>query len=351
MKQVELDVAVSSQAPTEWNRWVYENSQYAGARQLACRSKLYEIEHDGKSIFLSCEKSKNRVAGALISWIPPQNSSVLRNIISLITGVGNGRLVVFEGPVISEQRFEVLSSLFLAVDDVAKSMRASSITFNALPDAYVAKGQDFWEGTFLASGYEKHDWLTSVVNLQTEEDAYFKSLRAKERNTIRKCQKAGVSMLKCDTLELYLEDFCRNYYEGQWSDERQESCEKQWEHYDPDHFSFFVAKTSDGEVLGTLGTYHFAGYVTVRLINRTAVCRQLKLPVQDFLHWSVMNHHRRQRDACFDLAGVAPSPAGEKEKGIRFFKEKWGGALRPAPSFFKDRRPSWLTLLHKILLV
>lgn len=50
-----------------------------------------------------------------------------------------------------------------------------------------------------------------------------------------------------------------------------------------------------------------------------------KIPAQDLLHWELLLEAKRLKCHTFDLAGVSPNPVSPKEKGIRRFKEKWGG--------------------------
>ncbi len=163
--------------------------------------------------------------------------------------------------------------------------------------------------------------------------------------------KAGVYLRKCETKSSFIHDFCEEYYSESWSEERLDRMERQWDLTDHQFYSYYVAVSKNEEILGVLGTYNFNGYITERLSKRTSVGKKSNLPVQDFLHWAIMECCRGAGDQWFDLAGFSPTPQSEGEKGIRFFKEKWGGELREAPFFLKDCRPSWLALLRKILPV
>ena len=61
--------------------------------------------------------------------------------------------------------------------------------------------------------------------------------------------------------------------------------------------------------------------------------RDSNIPVQDLLHWHAFITHRELGDRVFDLAGFAPAPSTEKEKGIRAFKEKWQGRTVMIPRY------------------
>jgi hypothetical protein len=95
-------------------------------------------------------------------------------------------------------------------------------------------------------------------------------------------------------------------------------------------YSWLVAVGPEGTSLGTLGTYRHAGVATEVMSSRDP---GVASPAQDLLHWEAMRRHRDAGDEVFDLAGMSPDPATGKEEGIRRFKEKWGGAVVPAPQY------------------
>jgi lipid II:glycine glycyltransferase (peptidoglycan interpeptide bridge formation enzyme) len=60
-----------------------------------------------------------------------------------------------------------------------------------------------------------------------------------------------------------------------------------------------------------------------------------KLYANDAIKWAVIEYGKKKGNKLYDLTGVSPSPETEKEKGIRRFKEKWGGKLINYHTFSK----------------
>ena len=59
-----------------------------------------------------------------------------------------------------------------------------------------------------------------------------------------------------------------------------------------------------------------------------------------------MRYVRDKGCTLFDLAGVAPEPANQKEAGIRRFKEKWGGKYVEYSRF--EKRTALGNAWHKV---
>ena len=89
-------------------------------------------------------------------------------------------------------------------------------------------------------------------------------------------------------------------------------------------------------VLACLGMYIFNGVATEFASSISALAYEKKIPVQDILHWEMMLEAKRMGCHTFDMAGVNPSPQTPKEKGIRQFKEKWGGRYVEYNIYHKD---------------
>ncbi len=165
--QNKFDISVTTEAPDDWDSWMLAQGHcYAGARQLSCRANIYDIEHEGKTYFLLCECDGAREAAVLASWIPSKRNSFLHRVLTRFLGVGNGVLEVFEGPVAKTNRHGEFSQLLAAVDKLAKDLRVSSIRISVIPFGYIKSKENFFADGMEAHGYIRHDWLTSVVNLE-----------------------------------------------------------------------------------------------------------------------------------------------------------------------------------------
>jgi hypothetical protein len=331
-----LVVRESGEAPADWNEWLESAGANAGSRQTSWRAAQFEIEYGGSSYFLEARQDGSRVAGMLATWVPLSGRfTSVKRMASVVGRLRYSRLEIFDGPAVPSGDLGYVEPLMDRLDMIAKRHRVAGIRFSCFPPGYDVSDDSQIHRLLVKHGYRRIDWNTSVLSLDLPEEQALAHLRAKERSAIRKCERSGVLFQECTDEESYLRYFVKGYY-SRGADLASER--RQWRANLPEYSRFFVALSADGQVLATLATYRFNGYVTVRRIKRTIAGKMSKLAVQDFLHWRVMHFHRSLGDRWFDLAGIAPEPSTEKEAGIRFFKTKWGGTEKSAPRYFKDMR-------------
>jgi hypothetical protein len=83
----------------------------------------------------------------------------------------------------------------------------------------------------------------------------------------------------------------------------------------------------EGRVVAVMGVLACNGVAVEVEVGATEACEKDGLPANDYLKHFVMQWAGEQGMRRYDLAGVALEPADDKERGIRRFKEKWGGDL------------------------
>ena len=147
----------------------------------------------------------------------------------------------------------------------------------------------------------------------------------------KKAGRLGVRVLKIKDWDQYIKLFYKSYMT--WARpttvidlEIIEEQYKIWNHdKNQDYYSFYVALDEKDSPIGVLGMYIYSRVATeiCSAISPDAIERGI--PVQDFLHWSLIADAKTEGCVIFDLAGVAPSPSSIKEKNIKRFKKKWGG--------------------------
>lgn len=181
------------------------------------------------------------------------------------------------------------------------------------------------EAVYRELGYKKEPWCSAVLDLSIGEEELFGTFKHAVRKAIRKCEKEGVEISFLSGAE----EIRKNFYDPYLSETgRKGMSDDQWQSYiqadQYDCYSYVVAK-KDGNLLGLLGSYAFNGVATEATSCITQKGWDSKLPVQDLIHWKMFCHHIKRGDKWFDLAGYSPNPQTPKEKGIKVFKEKWGG--------------------------
>lgn len=334
----ELIIQEHHVAPNDWDEWLEMCGPYAGVRQTKSWAIQYDAEFGGNSYFLENLRAGVRRAGLLAHWVPGHGRfRQLKRLGERLAGLRYSRVEVFDGPATLDGDVSEVLPLIARLDAVARKHRAAGIRLAWFAPGYELTAKSPLHRVLVGQGYQRVDWSTSVVSLKDSEEAAFSRLRDKERSAIRKCEANGVRLHECANENDFLKYFVESYYgkDAKYLDMGQ----KQWRATSSKYNRYFVAMLAHDQVLATLATLRFNGYVTIRKVKRTKAGKESRLSVQDFLHWRVMNAHRDLGDCWFDLAGLSPAPSNDKERGISFFKAKWKGQTKLSPRYYKDLRP------------
>ena len=249
--------------------------------------------------------------------------------------------VWLSGPLcwVEEQEVAIAQALITAIDKLALQNSALFVKGGPL---IVDKANltDF----LVNQGFEKKPWATLLVDLSPDEETLWKNLKHSAQKAIRKAKREGISVERIDTLdELY------NYYSTffvqvtrriagrvftfkQWA--------SWWKHLRPHNgFEVFAAK-HDGKYICGLNVWIFNGHLVEFGSVQSAYSFEHKLYGNDLIKWEIIRWGHQQGYRVYDLAGVAPEPSTSKERGIRQFKEKWGGRYVPYLTYYKAY-PGW----------
>lgn len=234
-----------------------------------------------------------------------------------------------DGPMmINGQDFEALERMLAWLKEYAretKALRISGTFSRTAPPEHL----EACTAILQRQGYSVSPWGTFLVDLNLEEEQLLKGLDHSVRKNIRKCQDMGVSCRRIADMAEFEHLFFATYKNSENAYGR--SCYP-FSSFKPlllppmDRFcDYFVATTSEGTPLATLGLTCFnrTGKETVSTL--TPLAYESKIPAQDLLHWHVIKFAKEKGMSIFDMAGVNPEPVTEKERGIYRFKKKWGG--------------------------
>ena len=189
-----------------------------------------------------------------------------------------------------------------------------------------------------------------IVDLAQDEETIFSNFKPAGRKNIKRCEKENVYVKEVETFGEYREKFLIPSYYFKGSAELSPEIEKEARTFfenDVEKTDRFYYAERDGEVLATLGL-SFAGDTATEIMSSTnPICRELKLPAEDYLHWKLFLEAKSRGYKYFNLAGINPTPQTTKEQGIRRFKEKWGGKYVEYYMLKKD--PALRRLFEKVL--
>jgi len=181
---------------------------------------------------------------------------------------------------------------------------------------------------FLPDGWKSNNWATLVVNLQQPEDALWRNLKKPAKKAIKSARERGVSVRRIDSLQ-----DLRKYYDFACECATRYGkkmygfidMETMWRHFRSNAiYETFVAE-KDNELLDGLGIWGFGGMISEHGAFQSERGFKEKLYGGDLIKWEVLQWGSRKGYRMYDLAGVSPNPQTGKERGIRQFKEKWGG--------------------------
>lgn len=245
----------------------------------------------------------------------------------------------FNGPVVLDpaRNAEVMAALLRKVDELANRDRVFSLEYGGLPIEHHGNDKAIAE----AAGFGVVEWGTFVVDLAAPiETLWARMMASAARSSVKRAVKLGLRAYDAthDPVDSY--DRC-GYEHGRAQGIR------------PRPRAWFIAIR---DALAPANAYRvFAAeyegrpvaYTPVVLFNRTMhlirpvqlpACVERKVPAGDFLLWEAIKFGHEQGLEIFDLSGVAPAPSTTAERGIWFFKSKWGGNYMTYPILRKRYR-------------
>jgi hypothetical protein len=336
----------------DWDKWLVSQEGRAGFCQTSDWARIHAAANGAISSVVSVNVNGARVAGALVSLRPSirDDTGLAQRWRLRIAGKAGGTLECFEGPVLPAHNVQgCLEDILSQVTELARRLGINHVHFAGAPVLAPWAGSKGASVVFQEFGYEETIWLTSVVDLTSDEETLRRNLKQAARKGIRKSLEGGLIVKHCKTFDEFIGTFCKAYYETADAGEKHSVVsrgEALWLADEGRHYRFFVIEDSGGNIHATLGTYRYQGVVTEIMSGRTSFGRSSSLPAQDLLHWETMVRHKRGGDRYFNLAGFSPNPVNEKEAGIRRFKEKWGGREISVPSYTWSREPGYMPVVR-----
>lgn len=239
----------------------------------------------------------------------------------------------YDGPVILTHdrgtALKALEELLQWLNGFAAAHRLSRISSHGFSHAGRWLDSEEAAGCFSRSGYALTKWASFLVDLTPSQEDIWSSLGHAARKAVKKAQRIGLTITRMESFQQYEALFFKSYNDSERYHRRAEMplhvAQTSWERDLHHYYSYHVATDSSGAIWGTLGMYIFNNVATEIASSLSPRALSEKVPAQDLLHWELICEAKRRGCHTFDLAGVSPSPADDKEAGIRKFKEKWGG--------------------------
>ncbi|MBM3711834.1 MAG: peptidoglycan bridge formation glycyltransferase FemA/FemB family protein [Actinobacteria bacterium] len=319
-----------------WDEKLYSVGSEAGFCQSSCWAKIIGKIDNARPIFLEVYNNNEIVLSLLlfhkIPWDREKHKGN-KGIYEYLSGKHKGWLMWMDGPVFhSTDSIKTLGSLRLILDwigDYVKKNDLYKIESLGFPHQSKWTIDSDVKNLFVQFGYSPKTKATYLVDITLDEKEIWKNLKSSAKKSIKKAQKHCIKVIQIRSLEEYRNKFYLPYVEMEkdfgrvtnpWRAE-----EIQWNEGYEKFYHYFVAETANREIIATLGMYVYNGTATEIASSMSKKAYIEKIPAQDLLHWEMILEAKRLGCHTFDLAGVNPNPVDSKEKGIKQFKDKWGG--------------------------
>jgi len=309
----------------EWNKTLTK-SKASTAFQIASIYRPHQAAFGSKPFFILVKKPTGEIVGQLSTvvhfknyWL---NSNVLSSSLTNKLNLGS-TLSWINGPIIhdSSNQDQIFSLVLTAVDRVAKENKVLMIKGSSPPLALQIPKE-----LYAKNGYDYKRWVTYITNLNQKQDELFHSLHNKTRYDVRKGEKNSLTFEVVNKRSV-LEEYAEVKFQGV---KRKNNIIKRniilrdnlWENlYKNGYEKLFVVRHK-GILVGGIMNMIFNRNIVEHSVTNSP---RRDLFGGSFLTWNTIKWSVENDYSTYDVGGANPLPVSEKEKGIRFFKSKWGG--------------------------
>ena len=307
-----------------WNNNLSQNKA-STAYQIANWTKTYEESFGSQPLYILVKNNNGKIVGQLTALIHTKfiwrNANVLSRFIGYGLNLGS-LLTWFYGPIIHDQphREEIISKILIAIDNVAAKNKINVIRGISPP-----LERPFDDTIFKNIGYTIRPWSTYVISLGLDTDKIYVSLDKKIRYEIRKAEESGVKFEVVNDRSL-LDEYVKlriqeNYRIKEKARLRPNVLDNNWKFLNEKGYAKVFLASHKGQVIGGIWNIIFNGNIVQHGVVNSS---KTKLG-GSFLTWNTIKWTRENGYCTYDMGGANPYPKSEKEKGIDFYKSKWGG--------------------------
>lgn len=297
------------------------------------RWAAYLCARKSTSHYYLTARHNGRVVGSLLfskdyagSWRlargPWPARALARRLFPLITWM--------EGPIIydKENSGPILLSIVEAVRKFAAAQGLGRITGMTFPVEQSLKYKELIISNTSGRRMAFDGRATIMVNLEKTEVELWRALKSSAKKALAKCGEDGVSIRLAENdgdIERYVRMLKETRKRLGLPMPPLYPDEVMWNKlHKAGNMELFLAE-KDGMFLAGLGLLIFnRRMMEIGSAQSTLSLRKRFYP-NDAIKWAIIKWGAENKIRRYDLAGVATSPVDTKERGIRQFKEKWGG--------------------------
>jgi CelD/BcsL family acetyltransferase involved in cellulose biosynthesis len=230
----------------------------------------------------------------------------------------------------------VLSALLEQMNILARRHHVAELDHGALPIDRAANLP------VIPIGFEQTEWGTFLIDLSQSSDVCWRRLKGgSARSSVRRAMRLGVRVIdatdavaplaRCELAHSAAHRLAA-WPEVFWSTLH--------DVLGPQSYRVLAAEY-DGRLVAFVPFLVFGRTMHLLKPVQDPQCKAERVPAGDLLMWEAIRLGQRLGLSRFDLSGVSPVPSSEAERGIRFFKSKWGGDYVSYP-ILRRRYRRWL---------
>jgi len=319
----------------DWNKRLLDSG--LGTIYQTIERGMYIKSENVETYFLKFLDEDNKIIGQLLMSKYPRfiQTNLKRKFFSKVPGIKKEEFRWVSGPIIfkPELSTEIYSSLkeFL----LSKKAIVSGWTNPLMPGDPVG----------LENSFQIRKWGTHLIDLtKTKEEIYENIDKASGRKNIERSIKRGVAVEEIteNSLIEFYELINTMREESGQEKSNYENFLRTWKLFKPIAYSGFLAKKNQTAVGGLLFSF-VNRHILEAGVARSQTDTKEKLYSQDLIKWKIIEWGIENKMRYFNLNGFNPNPTSEKEKGIKRYKEKWGGKpyyyfrILPKPNILTNR--------------
>lgn len=344
-----LETVISNNVDEKWWNKTLTQNNASTVYQTTNWSKVYQDSYGSKPVFIYVKNSSGNIVGQLSALIHNKYFWDHSNYLARIFGEKfslNTLLNWHYGPIIHEyeNQHEIISAILSALDTIASENNVIMIRGSSPP-----LGIQLLDKQFKENNYELTQWGTYVTYLNQKPENYFKSLDKKIRYDIRKGEQ---NKLEFEIVEerTALTEFTKMGIEsrerlGESRVLNSKRLDFDWKHlYENGLLKVFLARHK-GNVISGIWNIIFNGNV---IQHGVANSPDQSIRGGSFLTWNAIKWCMKNKNLTYDMGGVNPNPANEKEININFYKSKWAEKKFDYCIFTKLRNKTMWKLLKTI---
>ena len=307
--------------------------EYYTLQQTVNWAQFLSRYYDAKPYFIYVKDASSKIVAALFFYKIGRYPEIYHkkpcvNFIKSAVNYFDKCLSWTDGPIFfsDNDREDIVLEILGFIENIAIKERIKTVHDVTFP--VMLNDRSSLEEVFFKKGYTKKTWATYILNLRNNEKNIWGSFKGKiARTPVRKAKSMKVQFKECNKDDIPVYFLCELEHGRlkRLAVQPKMRFDILWETLSPIGGYKIFAAMHKGRPIAFMPLRCFNKTVHIVKPVQSNTAFDNKIPAGDFLIWECIKWAKEHGFWYFDFSGVSPSPKTKEEKGIRFFKKKWGG--------------------------